>query len=683
MSDNRLKFPSYIAAQLRAGLYRLQGWMAAINWRRYKWGVLTGASFLLAAILALGAATAAVRFLEHSVARDVAAALDKAGIDWAEYGTDGLLLTLWGAAPSESERFRALGVVGDVVSAERIIDEVTVTPSVAIAPPRFALEIMRNNLDVQLIGLVPDAYDLGAVTTRLEALGPEVSVINMVETVAHQVPFGWHRSMDFALHAVALVPVSKISVAADQVEIFGLASSTRERDNFREELQRLRPSGVIASIEISAPRPVIAPFTLRFIKDQDGARFNACSADTDDARRAILQAARQLGASGTIECQIGLGSPSTRWQVAVVAAIRVLAGVEQGIVTFSDTDITLELPHALTASDFDTIVGALENQLPDIFSLRATRLPPDDPDSAAVDDTIEFVASRNTDGLVVLRGRLTDERLRGAVLALARAEFGPNAVEMRANIDAATPEGWSMRSLLAVDALAHLEYGSVVVRPDRFDVRGVSGDPAASDLLSQLLSETLGQGAGFNLDLRYDERYDPIAMQPTPARCEDRIKQILEDRMITFDAGSTTISGPAIATVDRIAEVLRECGRLELEIAGHTDSQGRLETNMRLSQQRADAVLAGLLERGIPVSGFQAKGYGPEFPIASNDTEAGREKNRRIEFRLIGASLEEARAERGEGAVSEVLELPDEADLEISVSAPDDETPRPQPRPAN
>ena len=679
MSERPPSQPPSSAARPRLDLL-LQRLM---QWSRYKALVLSVAAFIIAAALALAAATASVRFAEHVVERDVAAALAEADITWAEHSADGLLLTLVGEAPTESERFRALGIVGTVVSAERVIDNLTVAASVAVAPPRFALEMMRNNLDVQLIGLVPETQDMGNVTRRIEALGPEVSVVNLVESAAHPVPFGWERSLDFALEALALVPISKISVAADQVEIFGLAASQRERDRFREELQRKRPSGVIASIEISAPRPVIAPFTLRVLKDDSGMRFDACSADTEEARRAILQAARLGGAEGTLECQIGLGSPSARWQAAVVAAIRALEDVEQGIVTFSDTDITLELPYALPNSAFDAIVGALESRLPDVFSLRAERLPALNGDAGADDDSVEFVASRTPDGLVVLRGRLTDERLSNAVLALARAEFGPDTVDMHANIDAATPEGWSMRSLLAVDALARLEHGTVVMRPDRFDIRGASGDPNASDALSQLMSEKLGQGARFNLDVRYDESLDPVAMQPTPARCEDWIQAILDERMITFEPGSTTIEGPAIAVMDDIAEVLRECGRLELEIAGHTDSQGRLETNMRLSQQRADAVLGGLLERGIPVSGFKAKGYGPEFPIASNDTEDGREKNRRIEFRLIGESAEAARVERGEDTEPEEVELPDESELDISVSAPEEDTPRPQPRPAN
>jgi OmpA-OmpF porin, OOP family len=72
-----------------------------------------------------------------------------------------------------------------------------------------------------------------------------------------------------------------------------------------------------------------------------------------------------------------------------------------------------------------------------------------------------------------------------------------------------------------------------------------------------------------------------------------------------------------------------------MEIGGHTDSQGSEGMNERLSQERADAVLNAIMARRVLTSNLTAKGYGEAKPIADNGTEAGREANRRIEFRLI------------------------------------------------
>ena len=92
--------------------------------------------------------------------------------------------------------------------------------------------------------------------------------------------------------------------------------------------------------------------------------------------------------------------------------------------------------------------------------------------------------------------------------------------------------------------------------------------------------------------------------------------------------------------MDDIAEVLKNCGDIRLEIQGYTDSQGRESMNLSLSQSRAESVLNELRARRVLTSSFVAKGYGEENPIADNKTEEGREANRRIEFRLIQPEAE-------------------------------------------
>jgi outer membrane protein OmpA-like peptidoglycan-associated protein len=69
-----------------------------------------------------------------------------------------------------------------------------------------------------------------------------------------------------------------------------------------------------------------------------------------------------------------------------------------------------------------------------------------------------------------------------------------------------------------------------------------------------------------------------------------------------------------------------------MEIGGHTDNTGDADRQLALSQQRADAVRAYLIQQGVPEAMLVAKGYGDARPIASNDTEEGRFRNRRVEF---------------------------------------------------
>ena len=95
------------------------------------------------------------------------------------------------------------------------------------------------------------------------------------------------------------------------------------------------------------------------------------------------------------------------------------------------------------------------------------------------------------------------------------------------------------------------------------------------------------------------------------------------------------MNAAANETVDRIAVTLKDCENVEMEIGAYSDSQGREEMNLNLSAQRANAVLDGLLMRRVAGVSFTAKGYGEANPIGDNETEEGREANRRIEFKLI------------------------------------------------
>ena len=217
----------------------------------------------------------------------------------------------------------------------------------------------------------------------------------------------------------------------------------------------------------------------------------------------------------------------------------------------------------------------------------------------------------------------------------ANARFSQRDITMGTRVVDGLPSGWSIRVLAGIEALSELSNGAVIVEPNTFVVRGNTGNEDASAEISRLLIEKLGQGADFEINVTYVEELDPIAGLPTPEECIDQIKIVTENRKITFDPGSADLTAATQPVVDDIAEILQKCGDLRIRVAGYTDSQGREVMNQQLSQDRANAVLTALRARRVPVSTFEAIGYGEENPIADNDTEEGREANRRIEFSLI------------------------------------------------
>jgi outer membrane protein OmpA-like peptidoglycan-associated protein len=102
---------------------------------------------------------------------------------------------------------------------------------------------------------------------------------------------------------------------------------------------------------------------------------------------------------------------------------------------------------------------------------------------------------------------------------------------------------------------------------------------------------------------------------------------------IYFDTGKADIKPESDATINEIAKLLQGNAGLQLYVVGHTDNQGGLDMNMDLSRRRAQAVLTALTTKyAVPAARLKAFGCGPYSPVASNDNEEGRAKNRRVEL---------------------------------------------------
>jgi outer membrane protein OmpA-like peptidoglycan-associated protein len=114
---------------------------------------------------------------------------------------------------------------------------------------------------------------------------------------------------------------------------------------------------------------------------------------------------------------------------------------------------------------------------------------------------------------------------------------------------------------------------------------------------------------------------------------------------VQFDVGTAIVRRPSLPILDQVTEVLREHPEiLRVEVEGHTDSRGSKATNTLLSQHRAEAVVKLLVKRGIERARLTAKGYGPTRPVVANLTTEGRQKNRRVELKI----LERRAAHKGE-----------------------------------
>jgi OOP family OmpA-OmpF porin len=612
-------------------------------------------SFGFAAGISAVAANFAALEIEERTEIAVRQTLDATGHGWAEVAANGLQVALSGTAPDEAARFTAISETGRVVEASRIIDQMQIAPGSGLVAPAFSAEILRNDAGVTIVGLLPGKQTPASLIDDLTSLSGATGFANLIEYADYPVPRGWDDAMGFAVIALQKLPRAKISVEPGQVSIKAITDSAEEKAALTEDLTRAAPPGLRLALDIAAPRPVVTPFTLRFTLDENGGQFDACTAESEASRDRIVETARASGLTGSATCVVGMGVPSPYWADAAEASIRALSELGAGSVTIANADVTLAAVQGADAGRFEKIAGDLDAALPEVFALHAV-LPVPETDQTTV--TPEFTATYSPEGLVQLRGRLNDAHLREMAESYARARFGSSSVHTATRI---APEGlspdWPVRVLAGLEALSRLTNGFVAVTPDLVALRGVSHNENAAAEIAGLLSEKLGEAQTYDLDITWRAPPEPEDKTPEPEECEQLIGAVQETSKIAFEPGSATIAASSAATMDRIAEIMMACGPVRMEIQGHTDSQGRESMNQQLSQARAQSVLNELRARRVRTSSLAAVGYGESRPIAPNDTEEGREANRRIEFWLIRPDASSAE---------------EETTLDSAAAAPDD-----------
>lgn len=136
-----------------------------------------------------------------------------------------------------------------------------------------------------------------------------------------------------------------------------------------------------------------------------------------------------------------------------------------------------------------------------------------------------------------------------------------------------------------------------------------------------------------NFDIPEASNYQEINKDISLSKMAVGTKIVLKN--IFFDYAKSTLRPESEPELDRLYELLMEFPEMKIEISGHTDNKGSRTTNERLSASRAKAVVNYLVKKSIPLSRLESKGYAFDQPIESNDTEEGRQQNRRVEFKVL------------------------------------------------
>ena len=218
--------------------------------------------------------------------------------------------------------------------------------------------------------------------------------------------------------------------------------------------------------------------------------------------------------------------------------------------------------------------------------------------------------------------------------------------------------GFAVLSLLSVSACV-TDPNTGERKVSRTAIGGVGGAVAGA-LLGGLIGGKTGRivGAGiggvaggvvgYQMDKQIKELKEQTAGSGVDVTETDNGSAILVNLPdgVTFDVGSYSLRPEFRATLDKVAESLVQYPNSLIDVYGHTDSTGSDAFNQTLSENRARTVLNYLVSRGVPAARIRSQGFGETMPIASNDTADGRQKNRRVEIKIVPVTTDDVQAAR-------------------------------------
>ena len=343
------------------------------------------------------------------------------------------------------------------------------------------------------------------------------------------------------------------------------------------------------------------------------------SAPLPASKGRLLEAARaDLGGVEVVDqMNLSRGAPQ-RFDNAALLLLDQIAKLKDGKVTISDDKVSL----AGMARDLggrEAIAAALKN-LPEGFSVATNEIKAPPYIFQAYKDPVAVT--------LTLTGYVPDNNVHAAIAAAAARKFFSEKVVDNLKASVGAPSGFAAAVVPALGALSRLSTGTLVVSDREVKLSGDAFFDAAAAQIRSGLPKEFPQG----FQLKADISVKPAVAPVDATVCQQLFSELLAKGKIRFESGRASIDPDSAGLLDRLTETALRCPTADIEIAGHTDADGEDAFNQALSEKRAQAVMDYLVKAGLPAGRFTATGYGSTQPVASNDTDEGKARNRRIDF---------------------------------------------------
>ncbi|CAN5405901.1 OmpA family protein [soil metagenome] len=426
---------------------------------------------------------------------------------------------------------------------------------------------------------------------------------------------------DLAARSVAalkdtVLDKTRISVAGRDV---GLSADAFSEDGRRSATSQVEAvSGVRLVNDDTRLIPEAKPFVWSVERDVVRITLGG-NAPLPASKARLVEATRAVAGGTEVADRMGMarGAPQ-RFAAAALLLVDQIGKLKDGKITLSDTGVSLA-GIAREIGSREAVAAALRN-LPEGYSVKenAIKAPP-----------YIFQATKDpVANTVTLAGYVPDNAVHAAIVAAVGRKFFSEKLVDNLKASVGAPQGFTNAAVAALGALSRVSTGSLVMSDREVKLSGDALYAVAADQIRDNLGGQLPQGWTNKAEVSVK----PVASSVDPTVCQQLFFELLGKARIRFESGKVAIDQDSMGLLDRLIETALRCPNANIEVAGHTDSDGDSTANMALSEKRAQAVADYLVKAGLPTDRLKAVGYGSEQPIAANDTDDGKAKNRRIDF---------------------------------------------------
>lgn len=426
---------------------------------------------------------------------------------------------------------------------------------------------------------------------------------------------------DLATRAVAVLndnvlDKTRVTVAGRDVSLSAEAFSEEGRRSAAAEVEAV--AGVRLLNDDTRLIPEAKPFVWSIERDVVRITLGG-NAPLPASKARLAEAARAVAPGTEVSDRMGMarGAPP-RFDAAALLLLDQIGKLKEGKITLSDTSVSLT-GMAREIGSREAILAALRN-LPEGYSVKenAIKAPP-----------YIFQATKDpVANTVTLAGYVPDNAVHAAIVAAVGRKFFSEKLVDNLKASVGAPQGFANAAVAALGALSRVSTGSLVISDREVKLSGDALYAVAADQIRDSLGGQLPQGWTNKAEVSVK----PVASSVDPTVCQQLFYELLGKARIRFESGKATIDQDSMGLLDRLIETALRCPTANIEVAGHTDSDGDSNANMALSEKRAQSVADYLIKAGLPSDRLTAVGYGSQQPVAANDTDEGKAKNRRIDF---------------------------------------------------